>query len=89
MERAATLSSAASLAPPHFSTLYHKRQDFRKKKLLNRKYLFSFSIQILFETFVIIKTVQRDVVVNVKTSLFCRETFEKKLKYQVSSKSVH
>ena len=30
MQRAVILSSAASLAPPYFSTLFHKRHDFRK-----------------------------------------------------------
>jgi hypothetical protein len=31
IQRAAILSSAASLAPPHFSTLSHKRNVVRKK----------------------------------------------------------
>jgi hypothetical protein len=31
MQRAAILSSEASLAPPYFSMLPHKRHDFRKK----------------------------------------------------------
>jgi len=37
------------LAVPHFSTLSHKRHDFRKKKenLVNMKCVFSFSLQIL------------------------------------------
>jgi hypothetical protein len=38
------LSSVTCLALPHFSTLCYKRHDFRKK-LLNMKYVFWFSLQ--------------------------------------------
>jgi hypothetical protein len=30
-------SFVSSLAPPHFSTLSHKRQDFRKKKVIENE----------------------------------------------------
>jgi hypothetical protein len=36
-------STVASLAPSNFSTLSHKRHDFRKKKLLNIKCVLTFS----------------------------------------------
>jgi hypothetical protein len=35
---------------PHFSTFAHKRCDFWKKKLLNTKCVFSFSVQLSFKT---------------------------------------
>jgi hypothetical protein len=41
MPCACTILSPSSLAPPHFSTLSHKRHDFRgKKKSLNVKCVF-------------------------------------------------
>jgi hypothetical protein len=47
----------------HFSTLSHKRYDFQEK-LLNAKYVFWFSLQHLFETFLILRGIGRDMVVN-------------------------
>jgi hypothetical protein len=41
---------------------------FVKKKLLNIKCAFSFSLQLLSETFLILRRIQRDIVINVKTS---------------------
>ena len=38
------------------------------KKSLNIEYVFWFSLQLLFETFLILRINQRDVVINVKTS---------------------
>ena len=43
VQRAAVLSSAASLAPSHFSTLSHKRQDFGKKVIEHKMRVFIFS----------------------------------------------
>ena len=37
-----------------FSQISHKRYDFRKKKLLNTKYVFCFPLQLLSETFLIL-----------------------------------
>ena len=37
----------------YFSTLSHKRQDFQQKKLLKTKYVLSFPLQLLSETFLI------------------------------------
>jgi hypothetical protein len=48
------MSSVGSPALQHFSTLSHKRHNFRKK-LLNMKCVFRFSTQILPETFIVLK----------------------------------
>jgi hypothetical protein len=51
------LSSVVCLGLRYFSTLWHKRHDFRKK-LLNIKYVFWLSLQILSEMF-ILRRIQR------------------------------
>ena len=66
--------------------------------------MFWFSLQLVLETFLILRIIQRDIVINVKslhvkyplffsdfneTLIFWTDFFKKKLKYQVSSKSVH
>ena len=57
------------LSPPYFSTLSHKRHDFRKA-LLNRKCVL-FSVQLLFETFLILRRIRRDIVVSLE-KLSCK-----------------
>jgi hypothetical protein len=61
--------SAFSLAPPYFSTLLHNGMIFGKKSL-NIKCALWFSLQSLFETFLILRRIQRDIVENVKTSSY-------------------
>jgi len=48
-----------------FPTLSHKRYDFRKKKLLNTKCVFWFSVQLLSETFLILRRYERDIIKNI------------------------
>jgi hypothetical protein len=56
------------LAPPYFSTLSHKRHDFRKKKKDIEHKMFWFSLQLLSKIFLILRRILRDIVINVKTS---------------------
>ena len=52
-------------SPPYFSTLSHKRCDFRKK-VTEHKIVVWFSVQLLSKTFLIRRIIQRDIVINVK-----------------------
>ena len=61
-------SSVPCLVLQHFSTLSHKRCDFRKKKVTERKIVFRFSLQRLSETFLNQRRLQRDTALNVRTS---------------------
>jgi hypothetical protein len=62
------VSLVAPLIPQYLYTFSHKRRDFQKKKLLNIKRVFLFSLQLLFEVFFVLRRIQRDIVINVKTS---------------------
>ena len=55
----APLSPVVSPALQYSSTLPHKRRDFRKKLLLNIKCVFWFYLQLLSETFLILKKWKR------------------------------
>jgi len=63
----AMLSSVTYPALLYFSTLSHKRHDLRKK-LLTIKCVFGFSLQILSETFLILRRIYRDSTINVYQS---------------------
>ena len=95
------LSSVACLAVQYFPTLYHKRHDFRKQ-FLNIKLCFVFSLQILSDTFLILRRIQRDMITNVFWSSCnvpvvlsdiiklegSRQILKKLLKYLIQRKSV-
>jgi hypothetical protein len=51
-----------------FSTLSQKWEHFRKK-LLIIKFVFWFSLQLLSKTFLILRRIQQDIVINAETSL--------------------
>jgi hypothetical protein len=65
------VSSVACLTLPYFSESSHKRHDFRKK-LLNIKCVFRFSLQFLSETFLILKRIQPHTIINVGLHVKCR-----------------
>ena len=56
----AILSSVACPPVLYISTLSHKRQDFRKERLLNIKCVSRLALQILLETFLILRIIKRD-----------------------------
>jgi hypothetical protein len=58
------LSSVACLALPYLDTLSHKRHDFWEK-LSNPKCVFLFSPRLLPETFLILRRIQRDIIISV------------------------
>ena len=63
------VSSVDSPALLYFSTLSHRCHNFRKKKkLLNIKYVFLVSLQLLSETFFILRITERDMIKNVYCS---------------------
>jgi hypothetical protein len=55
------LSSVVCLAIPYFSTLSHKCHSF-PKKLVNIKCVFSFSLQLSYETFLILGIILQDII---------------------------
>ena len=100
--RACSLTNPACNAPPYchvrhlaassFSTLSDKRHDFRKKKVTEREMCILAFITNFIPNILILRRIQRDIVINVKTSSckvplfvedfnetkFCRLVFEKK-----------
>jgi hypothetical protein len=83
-------------------TLFHKGHDFRKKKLLNIKCVFWFSVQLLSETFLSLRIIESNITMiyiglHLKYPSFfsdfneiciCSTDFRKILKCQFSRKSI-
>ena len=61
------LSSVASLTPSYFSSLSHKRYDFRKIVFERKMCVLTF-YTIFISNFLILRIIQRGIVINVKTS---------------------
>ena len=61
------LSSVACLALPYFFALSHKRYYFRKK-IIDHKVCVWFPLQILSETFLNVRRIARDMIINVHRS---------------------
>ena len=70
-------SFVAPLVPPYFSTLFHKRHDFREK-VTEHKMCFLIPFTNLSKTFLILRRTYGDIVINMRTSsckirsYFCR-----------------
>jgi hypothetical protein len=62
------LSSVSYPAVPYFSTLSHKRHDFRKKRLLNIKFVFWFSLHLSSQTLLILSRIQWSITTSVHRS---------------------
>ena len=62
------LSSVASLVLSYFSTFSHKQHDFRWGESLDIKGVFSMSVQLLSQTFLILRMIQRDIIISVHWS---------------------
>jgi len=75
-----------------FSILSHKRHDFRKKKLLNTKCVFWFSLQLLSESFLILRKIEWDMIKNVygsscKVPFYCPILMKLEFSRQIFEKS--
>jgi hypothetical protein len=61
------LSSVACLAVPYFSTLSHKRYDFKEKGIEYKMCVLIFSTN-LSKIFLNLRRIERDIIINVLTS---------------------
>jgi hypothetical protein len=66
--RNTVLSSVVCPSVPYFFTLTNKRRDFRRRKVIERKYLFWFYLRQLSAKFLILRKIQRDVFINIRRS---------------------
>ena len=64
------LPPVTCLAVPYFSTLSHKRHDFRKEKVLEYKIFVLILYATLSETFLILRKIERGITTNVHKSSY-------------------
>jgi hypothetical protein len=63
--RSIILSSVACLALPYFSTLPHQQYNFTEKIVIEHKLCVLIFSTILSETFLILRRIRRDIIINV------------------------
>jgi len=63
------LPSVACTTLECFSTLHHKQNEFRGKKVNEHAILFLFSLEVLSETFLTLRRSERDIINNVHKCL--------------------
>jgi hypothetical protein len=68
--KCAILSTVASRALLYFPILSHKRQGFLEKKIIEHKCLIWFSLQLVSETFIILRRTEQDMIKKVFFSSF-------------------
>ena len=78
-------SSVACLVLSYFSTLSHERYDFRRKSSWTQN-VFWFSLQLLSETFLVIR-IQRDTIVSVHTSSCKVPAILARVQWQLNSRN--
>jgi hypothetical protein len=61
------MSSVSFLTVPYFFALSHKQQDFQKK-IIAHCICFYFSLQLLSETFLVLRRIHWDIIINVRRS---------------------
>ena len=62
-------SSVACSVLQYFSTLSHKRHDFRKRKVTEHKMCVLVLSAILYEKFLIIRITERDMIIDIDTCI--------------------
>jgi hypothetical protein len=65
--RSTVLSSLDLLVVPYISTLCNKRYDFWEKVVERKKCVLTFSVTVS-ETFLVLRTIRRDIVINLHRS---------------------
>jgi hypothetical protein len=72
-----------------FPTLSYKRHDFRENMFLNIKFVFRFSLKLLYETFIILRIIQQDITINIhRSSCKVPVISHESLKSRISRKSL-
>ena len=69
MRSAFAILSAGPSVSTNFFHIISEPRDFRRKVIERKIRVFDFSLQFVFKTFLILRRIQRDIIISVKTSL--------------------